>query len=266
MLLTDPSAAAAFGFILALLCLLPIVILACRKKPGVTANSHLKIVDQVAHEIKSPLAAIIGYTSLLNARQLGPLGEQQAEPLQIIDHQSRRILEIVQDCLDLTRLEARQLKFETKPGSLAAAAARALDETAAQLNAKRVTVDREFDPRTPTVAMNEEKIVRVFANLISNAVKYSREGGRIAITLAPHRNGALAAVRDEGLGIAPADLPHVFEPFFNPNKESAAQRETGMGLALCKLIVEKGHGGRLWGTSEGPGRGATFSFALPRAA
>ena len=83
------------------------------------------------------------------------------------------------------------------------------------------------------------------------------------MSIAHEKNRVLVSVKDEGLEIAPADLPRVFDKFFNPNQASAAHKETGMGLALCKLIVEKGHGGRLWAAAAGAGRGTVFYFALP---
>jgi signal transduction histidine kinase len=233
-----------------------------QRKLAKLAAYHLKLVDLVVHEVKSPLASIIGYANLINNHQLGPLDDLQKEPLAIIERQSQRILNIVQDYLDITRLETGH-KLEKKPTDLAAVAAGAIERAAPQLAAKHLTVVKEFDPKIPPIMADENKISVVFANLLSNAAKFSNDGGRVVVAIAREKDQALVSVKDEGLEIAPADLPQIFDKFFNPNKESAAHKETGMGLALCKLIVEKGHGGRLWAASGGTGKGTIFHFVLP---
>jgi signal transduction histidine kinase len=239
-----------------------VIAASAQKKLDELAAYRLKLADLVVHEVKSPLASIIGYANLINTQKLGPLDDLQKEPLAIIERQSQRILNIVQDYLDITRLETG-LKLEKKPADLAVIAAGAIERAAPQLAAKHLTVVKEFDAKTLSIRINEDKIAVVFANLLSNAAKFSNDGGRVVVAIAHEKKRALVSVKDEGLQIAPADLPHVFDKFFNPNQASAAHKETGMGLALCKLIVEKGHGGKLWAASAGAGQGTVFYFALP---
>jgi signal transduction histidine kinase len=226
------------------------------------SQARVDFINQVIHEIRSPLTSVIGYTQFLIEEKLGPLAERQKEPMGVIERQGRRILDLVNDLLNLSRLEAGAVKFEKKNASLIDVAERTIEELMPQVNSRKIQLVQEFDPKTPQVIMDEAKIHEVFTNLLSNAIKFCGAGGRIFISIAPARNEVVVAVRDDGLGIDPADLPHIFERFYRASKESADRKGTGLGLTICKSIVEA-HGGRIWAVSGGVGQGAVFSFALP---
>ncbi len=227
------------------------------------SNSRVDFINQVVHEIKGPLTSIIGYAQLFVRDKLGSLDEPQKEPMNVIERQSRRVLDMVNDLLSLARLESGMMKFDKKPASLSDVASRVIEELSPLINSQGVQLVQEFDPATPRLVIDEDKIHEVFTNLISNSLKFcSGSGCRIFVSVAPSGKEVLASVRDEGVGIDPGDLPHIFERFYRASKESSARKGTGLGLAICKSIVEA-HGGRMWAASGGLGKGAVFYFALP---
>jgi signal transduction histidine kinase len=226
------------------------------------STAQVDFLNAVMHEAKSPLTSIIGYVDLMEKKSLGPITNEEAKSLQIIKRQSQRILAMVNDLLSIARLESGHTKFDKRPANLQEIASRVIEELTPALAGKKLSLVKEFDSRTPVVSLDEDKMVEVLTNLLSNAVKFSNEGGRIFISISSLGQEALVSVRDEGVGIHPTDLPHIFERFYRASKESTERKGTGLGLALCRTIVE-GHGGRLWAVSAGPGQGAVFHFTLP---
>ncbi|MCU0641932.1 MAG: cell wall metabolism sensor histidine kinase WalK [Candidatus Margulisbacteria bacterium] len=226
------------------------------------SDSKLDFVNTVMHEAKSPLTSIMGYTEILAGESLGQLAPQQKEPLNVIKRQSQRILSMVNDLLSLARLESGHTKLEKKPVVMAELFGHVTEELGPTLSAKKIKLVQEFDQKTPPVSVDEDKILEVLTNLLTNAIKFSNENGRIFLTLTPQGKEILVAVRDEGIGIKSIDLPHIFEKFYRAGKESAERKGTGLGLALSRAIVEM-HGGRLWAVSAGPDQGAVFYFTLP---
>jgi signal transduction histidine kinase len=237
-------------------------ILENQKKIAELSSARVEFIDQVVHEIKSPLTSIIGYTELLAKEKLGALCEAQKEPMNVVERQSRRILDMVNDLLNLSRLESGMLKLEKKPVSIVDLATRAIEEASPMINSQKIQLIQEFDPGLPQLLLDEAKIHEVFTNLISNAIKFCSDGSRIFISITLAKDTVLVAVRDEGLGIDPVDLPHIFERFYRASKESAQRKGTGLGLAISKSIIEA-HGGRMWAVSAGVGKGAVLYFALP---
>ncbi len=238
-------------------------ILENQKKIEALSNARVDFINQVVHEIKGPLTSIIGYAELFNRDKLGALGEAQKEPMGVIERQSHRVLDMVNDLLSLARLESGMVKFDKKPASLIDVAVRVIEEVSPLANSQRVEIIQEFDHATPRVDIDEDKIHEVFMNLLTNSLKFCpADGCRIVMTIGPSGKEVVAAVRDEGIGIDPGDLPHIFERFYRASKESAARKGTGLGLAISRSIVEA-HGGRMWAASGGLGKGAVFYFALP---
>jgi signal transduction histidine kinase len=233
-----------------------------QKEIEALSNAQADFVSMVMHETKSPLTSIIGYSDILISGGLGAVSDKLQEPLNIIKRQSNRILLMVNDLLSLARLESGRTKFEQKPASLAELANHVIEEAGPSLNAKNLKMILEADPKTPAARIDEDKILEVLTNLISNAIKFSGDGGRIFLTITPQGKEIMVSVRDEGIGIKENDLPHIFEKFYRASKEAADRKGTGLGLALSKLIVEA-HGGKLWAVSAGPGQGAVFYFTVP---
>jgi signal transduction histidine kinase len=226
------------------------------------SRAKLDFVNIVMHETKSPLTSIIGYTDLLDSQSLGPITEKQKEPLGVIKRQSQRILAMANDLLSLARIESGMAKIDKKPASLAELTGRVIEEFGPQLEERKISLIQEFDPKLPDVPLDEDKMIEVFTNLFSNAIKFSDNGGKIFLSISPRDKEVLVSIRDEGLGIEPADLLHIFEKFHRGSKESAERKGTGLGLTLVKSIIES-HGGKIWAVSAGRGQGAVFYFTLP---
>jgi signal transduction histidine kinase len=226
------------------------------------STAQLDFMNMVIHEIKSPLTSIIGYSELMSEQKLGPVSDSQKEPLAIVRRQSHRILDLVTDLLDLARLESGRANINKKPASLAEVAGRTVEEMRPQLDVKKLSLIQEFDPGTPPVNIDEDKIHHVFTNLLTNAIKFSNEGNKIFLSIRPEEKEVLVSVRDEGLGIDPRDVPHIFEKFYRASGESAQRKGTGLGLAVCKSIIQA-HEGTIWAVSAGVGQGVVFYFTLP---
>jgi len=231
------------------------------KKIEALSKAQLDFMNMVMHEAKSPLTSIIGYTEMLNEQKLGPIAETQKEPLAVIKRQSQRILNMINDLLSIARLESG-IKLDKKTASISEIAARVIEEMKPLIDTRKMTLIQEFDPSSPPVNVDENKTIEVFTNLLSNAIKFSNEGGKIFFSISPQGKEVMVSIRNEGLGINPIDLPHIFEKFYRASKESVERKGTGLGLALCKSIVET-HGGRIWAVSAGIGQGAVFYFTLP---
>ena len=218
-------------------------------------------VSAVSHELRTPLAAIKGYASLLHGGQFGPLEPPQAERLAKIERHADLLTNLINNLLDIARIESGRVTMASAPISAQDLLATVLDVIKPQMDAKRIRLTTQLDgvthlPGDPT------HLPRVFVNLLSNAVKYTPEGGAITVSVERRPGQIVASVRDTGCGIAPEELPKLFQEFYrtaNPINEHV--RGTGLGLALVKRIVEA-HRGTIWVTSE-PGAGSTFAFSLP---
>lgn len=226
------------------------------------STAQIDFMNMVIHEVKSPLTSIIGYSELMHDQKLGAVAEPQKEPLAIIIRQSHRIQDLVSDLLDLARLESGRANIRKRPIDLAAVASRAIEELRPQLDARELVLVQEYDTATPKVNADEDKIHQVITNLLTNAIKFSDPKGKIILSLRPEGREACFSVRDEGLGIDPRDLPHIFEKFYRASKESAERKGTGLGLTVCRSIINA-HGGSIWAVSAGLGQGAVFYFTLP---
>jgi signal transduction histidine kinase len=225
-------------------------------------DAKLDFVNQIVHELKSPFTSILGYIDILLKGSFGEMAKEAANSLNIIKRQAERVLTMSNGLLDLARIESGKIKIEKKPASLIDNIESAAEEMKPQLDEKNLEPVQEFEPNFPLVPMDADKIHQVLINLLSNAAKFSRPNGKIFISTELLQKEVQVSVRDEGMGIDPEDLPHIFEKFYRSSKEAAAVRGTGLGLAFCKSIIEM-HGGRIWAASAGRSKGAVFYFTLP---
>jgi signal transduction histidine kinase len=218
-----------------------------------------QFVGLVSHELRTPLTSICGYLELF--REGFPDGpvDQQERFLEAVERNAGRLLTLINDLLFMTQIEAGKLDLELAEIQLAelaeecAAAARPLAEE------RRIALDVVADA-TPRVDADRSRLIQVFDNLISNALKFTPPGGEVRIVLGADNGVVRAEVRDTGMGISARDQRHLFEPFFR-SSSVAAVPGTGLGLAISKGIVEA-HGGHLFARSE-EGRGTTFRIELP---
>lgn len=226
------------------------------------SQAQIDFMHEVMHETKSPLTSILGYTEILLKGTFGQPTDEQGNFLNIIMRQSKRLLNMTNNLLDLARLKSGKVPLELKESSLKDLSDRAIEEMKPSLDEKKLEMNQEIGPGIPQVQMDEPKVLEVLINLVSNAIKFSKEGGKINLAIQAQPGEIEFSICDEGLGITPEDLPYIFEKFHRGSKEAGAVRGTGLGLALSKTIIEA-HGGRMWAESAGRNQGSTFHFTLP---
>jgi signal transduction histidine kinase len=227
------------------------------------ANRHKsEFLANMSHELRTPLNAIIGFSEVLGERLFGELNEKQAEYTQDILTSGQHLLSLINEILDLSKVEAGRMELETASFDLPLAIDNARTFIRERATKHGITVDVDIDQRLGDYVGDERKIKQILLNLLSNAVKFTPEGGRIKIDARKSDGAVEISVSDTGIGIAPEDLPKIFEEFRQVGSDYAHKSEgTGLGLTLAKRFVEL-HGGRIWVQSQ-PGKGSTFTFTLP---
>ena len=227
------------------------------------ANRHKsEFLANMSHELRTPLNAIIGFSEVLGERMFGELNEKQAEYTDDILTSGRHLLSLINEILDLSKVEAGRMELELATFDLPLAIDNARTFVRERVTKHGINLDVTIDERLGDFVGDERKIKQVLLNLLSNAVKFTPEGGRIGINARQADGSVEISVSDTGIGIAPEDQAKVFEEFRQVGGEKAKKVEgTGLGLTLAKKFVEL-HGGRIWVESE-VGKGSTFTFTLP---
>ncbi len=234
------------------------------KSRQLEAASHHKseFLANMSHELRTPLNAIIGFSEVLLERMFGEVNEKQAEYLQDILSSGQHLLSLINDILDLSKIEAGRMELALAPFHLPQALENAVTLVKERAGRHGIRLALEVDPRLGELLGDERKIKQVLLNLLSNAVKFTPEGGRISLKAVRADEAVEIAVTDTGIGIAPEDQGAIFEEFRQVGSDYARKQEgTGLGLTLTKKFVEM-HGGRIW-VESAVGRGSTFTFALP---
>jgi signal transduction histidine kinase len=227
------------------------------------ANRHKsEFLANVSHELRTPLNAIIGFSEVLLEHLFGELNDKQNEYVDDILSSGRHLLSLINDILDLSKIEAGHMELELAKFDLPSALDNALVLIRERASRHGVRIERLIDQQLGDFLGDERKIKQVLVNLLSNAVKFTPEGGKIQVR-AGLKNGAVKiSISDTGIGIAPEHHEAIFEEFRQVGSDYARKREgTGLGLTLTKKFVEM-HGGKIWVESE-PGKGSTFTFTLP---
>jgi signal transduction histidine kinase len=227
------------------------------------ANRHKsEFLANMSHELRTPLNAIIGFSEVLQERLFGELNEKQAEYTSDILTSGQHLLSLINEILDLSKVEAGRMELELASFDLPLAIDNARTFVRERAVKHGITLDVDVDERLGEYVGDERKIKQILLNLLSNAVKFTPEGGRISISANKTDNGAEISVSDTGIGIPPAEQPTIFEEFRQVGGDYAHKKEgTGLGLTLAKKFVEL-HGGKIWLESE-VGKGSTFTFSLP---
>ena len=221
-----------------------------------------EFLANMSHELRTPLNAILGFSEVLAERMFGEVNEKQAEYLQDILSSGRHLLSLINDILDLSKVEAGRLELELGRFHLPTALDNALTLVRGRAMRHGITLTQTVDERLGDIVADERKVKQILLNLLSNAVKFTPEGGRVGLTATAADGGLTIAVTDTGVGIAPEDQAAIFEEFRQVGLDDARRQEgTGLGLTLAKKFVEL-HGGRIWVQSQ-VGQGSTFSFTLP---
>ena len=221
-----------------------------------------EFVSTVSHELRTPMTSIKGYTDLLHTGAAGPVTGEQQRFLTIIKNNTDRLTALVNDLLDISRVETGRVRFEIQPVQIGEVVADVVNALAGQAEAKHQALVYEVVGGLPDIMGDRNRLTQVFTNLIGNAIHYTPEGGEIEVNVYPVENAVRADVRDTGIGITPDDVGHIFERFYRSDHPLVQEtRGTGLGLSIVKMFVEM-HGGRVWVESE-PGEGSTFTLVLP---
>ncbi len=227
------------------------------------ANRHKsEFLANMSHELRTPLNAIIGFSEVLLERMFGELNPKQSEYLGDIVSSGRHLLSLINDILDLSKIEAGRMELELGRFHLPVALENALILVRERATRHGITLNLVVDERLGDFAGDERKIKQILLNLLSNAVKFTPEGGRVSLRAMPADGSVEISISDTGIGIAPEDQEAIFEEFRQVGSDYSHKREgTGLGLTLTKKFVEM-HGGKIWVKSE-VGKGSTFTFTLP---
>ena len=235
-----------------------------RYEQGLQEANRLKSVflANMSHELRTPLNAIIGFSEFLVDEKPGPLNAKQKEYLGDVLNSARHLLQLINDVLDLSKIEAGRMEVRAESFSLRQAIEEVCTGVASMAGAKGIAINRDIGAAPQEVTLDRQKLIQVLYNLLSNAVKFSDEGSEVAITAALHDGALQLAVRDRGIGIRQEDLEKLFIEFQQLDSGSTRRFEgTGLGLALTKKLVEV-QGGGISVESE-RGRGSTFTVLLP---
>src|SRR5262245_52656840 len=222
----------------------------------VASQHKSEFLANMSHELRTPLNAVIGFSEVLLQRMFGELNDKQDEYLKDIYASGQHLLSLINDILDLSKIEAGHMELIQAPFHLPTALDNAVILVRERAARHSIALELDLDPRLAEVVGGERKVKQVVLNLLTNAVKFTPERGRIRLR-AGQRDGAVEiAVTDTGVGIAPEDQEAIFEEFRQVGSDERRREGTGLGLALAKKFVEL-HGGRIWVESQ-LGRGSTF--------
>jgi signal transduction histidine kinase len=229
---------------------------------GAASRHKSEFLANMSHELRTPLNAVIGFSEVLLQRMFGGLNDKQDEYLKDIYASGQHLLSLINDILDLSKIEAGRMELASAPFHLPGALENAVTLVRERAARHGIALDLDLDPRLGELVGDERKVKQVLLNLLSNAVKFTPEGGRISLTAGLTDGAVEISVIDTGIGIAPEDQAAVFEEFRQVGSDEKRKQEgTGLGLTLAKKFVEL-HSGKIWVQSE-LGRGSTFTFTLP---
>ena len=233
------------------------------KSRQLEAASHHKseFLANMSHELRTPLNAIIGFSEVLLQRMFGELNDKQDEYLKDIYASGQHLLSLINDILDLSKIEAGRMELELSAFDLPQAIQNALTLVRERALRRGIALHHVIDARVADIQADERKVKQVLLNLLSNAIKFTPEGGRIEVRATPADGMVEVAVTDTGVGIAPEDQETVFEEFRQVGTADKKAEGTGLGLALARKFIDL-HGGRISVQSQ-VGVGSTFTFTLP---
>ncbi|MFC5788509.1 GAF domain-containing protein [Agromyces tardus] len=234
-----------------------------------TKTAELQVVSQhkseflasMSHELRTPLNAVIGFSEVLLERMFGELNERQDEYLRDILSSGRHLLQLLNDILDLSKVEAGRMELATSTFSVRSALEYGISMVRERAALHGIAVGLEVDPALDGIESDELRFKQVLLNLLSNAVKFTPDGGHVAVAARRDGDDLVVTVTDDGTGIPPEDRERIFESFQQGRRGAQQEEGTGLGLTLCRRIVSL-LGGRMWLETE-VGVGSTFGFSVP---
>lgn len=227
------------------------------------ANQHKsEFLANMSHELRTPLNAVIGFSQMLKRQVFGDLNEKQLEYVDDIHSSGSHLLSLINDILDLSKVEAGRMELQISQFDLHDSILSAISLFKEKASKHGIKISTEIDENINSVSADERKIKQIVLNLVSNAMKFTPEEGKVSVTASKEDGLIRVSVSDSGVGISVEDQSVIFEEFHQGSSEHAKKKEgTGLGLALSKKFVEM-HGGKIWVQSE-LGKGTTFTFIFP---
>ena len=226
------------------------------------SRAKSEFLARMSHELRTPLNVVIGFSELMLDRVPGEINEEQRQCLDDILTSGQHLLGLINDVLDLSKVEAGKMELRLTNIALAEVVESLTSAMVPVLAQRKQSLDVDLEPGLPPVHADKGKLKEVFFNLVSNSAKFTPDGGELKIEAVRKGDWCQVSVSDNGIGIRKEDQEQLFEPFYQANNSLAGERKgTGLGLALVKQIVEM-HGGRIWVESE-YGKGSRFTFTLP---
>jgi PAS domain S-box-containing protein len=221
-----------------------------------------EFISTVSHELRTPMTAIKGYTDLLHGEVIGPINSDQKRFLTIIKNNTDRLTALINDLLDISRVETGRVRFEPQAVQIGDVISDVVTALAGQAEAKNQSLTYEIVGGLPEIMGDRDRLNQVLTNLIGNAIHYTSQGGMIEVRAYHVENAVRVDVRDTGIGIAPDDMGRIFERFYRADHPLVQETSgTGLGLSIVRMFVEM-HGGRVWVESQ-RNKGSTFTFILP---
>lgn len=212
----------------------------------------------IAHDLRGPLTVMLGFIQILGKGREAVAPEVSDKAIRAAESQARRMDRLIGDLLDASHIGTGRFTIERQRVDLVKVARRVVEEQQATTARHRIVLRA---PASLEGWWDAGRIVQVLTNLLTNAIKYSPQGGEVQVNLARVNDSVVVKVTDRGIGLAPEDIPLLFEPFSRLYREQPV-KGTGLGLYISKAIVEA-HGGRIWAESPGRGKGSIFVFTLP---
>lgn len=232
-----------------------------RKNAEQANRSKDEFLAMLSHELRTPLNAILGWSRMMNEDQLPEDAKKRA-----VETIQRNVLvqsQLIDDILDVSRITSGKLKLETQPTELAPVIEEAIETAMPAVNAKKIRLEKILDTGSCIISGDPNRLQQIVWNLLANAVKFTPKGGRIQIRLERVNSHVEIIVTDNGIGISPEIMPHIFERFTQADSTTTRRHGgLGLGLAIVRHLVEM-HGGMVEAESEGEGRGTTFTVSLP---
>ncbi|MEO0248467.1 MAG: ATP-binding protein [candidate division WOR-3 bacterium] len=218
-----------------------------------------ELIGNISHELRTPMAAI---KAMVETLKDGAIDDKQAtmDFLSRIDSEVDRLTQMVAELTELSRIETGRTELKMAPLNLNLLVEEVVDQLNPLAQKQQVKIMTDLHADLPTVIADNDRIRQTLVNLVHNAIKFNRPGGKVTVSTRADRESVIASVSDTGIGISREDLPHVFERFYKADK-ARAKGGSGLGLAIAKHTVQA-HGGNIWAESE-EGKGSTFSFSLP---
>ena len=220
-------------------------------------------ISLVSHELRTPLTSIIGFVSFILDGKAGAINDRQRNSLTRVQRQSKRLAALINDLLDISRIESGRIQMEQAPISILDIVTQRIEEIRPQADEKSIQLDMTAPESVPQIFGDEARMGQVFTNLIGNAIKFTPNNGEVSVKVEADGNLLHVEVIDTGPGIPPEERQKIFDKFYQLSDISTRQQGgSGLGLSISKSIVEA-HGGKLWIDDGNQGKGSNFQFVLP---